>query len=157
MAQTTFPLFLDGSAVTVLNDSGTTAIFAGDLLYSIANDDKFTATASTARSSYAAGDIKVKVIGAANTDYKTFMGIAMVDMATDGYGTMAMEGVFLSPTHSDTEAGDQLMAAATTANRIDRIQNQGTTLLLSGGHFTIGKALTGGSAKGKYIAWKLSY
>ena len=157
MAQTHFPLFLPGDSITVLNDSGTTAITAGDLVYSAANDDQFTGTASTARSSYLAGDIKVKKIGTANTDYKTFIGIAANDIAVDSYGEVYLEGVFVSPVHANTEAGNHIMAAATTANRVTAILDQGTTLLLGSGHFTIGKALTGGSATGKYIAWKLTY
>ena len=157
MAQTGFPLFLDGHTITVRNDSTTTAITAGDLLCCGTVNDVIATTSGQERSSYSAGDIKVKAVKWANTNYKTFVGVALTDIAADGYGSMAMEGIFIHQTKTDTEAGDHIMAAATTGNKVECIKDQGTTLLLTDGHYEIGKALTGGSADGKYIIWKLTY
>jgi len=155
MAQTGFPLFLEGDAITVLNDSGTTAIYAGDICHCAAVDDAFTGTAASARSGYAAGDIKVKGPWA-NTDYKTVVGVALTDIAADGYGTLALEGVFLHPAEGNLEAGDPIRMASTTANRVELSPiDVGTTSTGLANRYKVGKALTGGSAKGKYVAWKL--
>jgi len=156
MAQTGFPLGLNGESITILNDSGTTAITAGDIVASIACDDKFTGTAATARSSYAAGDIRGKSALLANTYYKTVIGVALQDIPADGYGSIALEGVFLHPVDANVEAGENVMFNISTGNKLAPITDLGTTAVLGDGNYIIGKALTGGSADGKYIAWKLT-
>ena len=57
MVQTGFTLSDEGRTISVLNDSGSTAIEAGDIVFSIANDDAFSDTVAAVRNSYAAGDI----------------------------------------------------------------------------------------------------
>ena len=156
MAQTGFPLFVDADVITVLNDSTTTAITAGDGVYSVANNDRFTGTASTARSSYSAGDIKVKKASLSNTAYKTFIGIALTDIAPDSYGSVAMEGIFLHPAAGAITAGDWIQWNTTTSNQVQAVTDLGTTAVLTDGDYIIGKALTGASAENKYIAWKMT-
>lgn len=159
MAQTAFELSDEGRTITVLNDSGTTAIFAGDIVYSAANDDVLTGTAASARNAYAAGDIKVKALSCSATGYKTVLGVALADIPTDGYGPMAMEGIFITPAAADTEAGDVIRASASTANRVVPLADATTTVtatVADNKRYKIGKALTGGSAAGKYIIWKLA-
>ena len=155
MAQTGFPLFMDANGITVLNDSTTTAITAGDGVYSIANNDKFTGTAATSRSGYAAGDIKVKVASNANTAYKAFMGVALTDIGANEYGTIAMEGVFLHPAAGAITSGEWIQWNTTTSNQVQAITDLGTTAVLGDGDYIIGKALTGASAENKYVAWKM--
>ncbi|MAH50304.1 hypothetical protein CMI37_31070 [Candidatus Pacearchaeota archaeon] len=147
MAQTGFMLSDEGRSLTVLNDSGTTAIEAGDIVFSIANDDAFTGTAASARNAYAAGDIKVKSMTDSATGYQTVMGVALQDIPADGYGSIALEGVFLHATNADLEAGERLQGDEAASNKVD-----------VAGEFAhvCGRALTGGSADGKYVAWKLS-
>lgn len=166
MAQTGFTLSDEGRTITVLNDSGTTAITAGDLVYSAVNNDVLTATAASARNAYGAGDIKV--IGMANsaTGYKTVLGVALEDIPADGYGAVCMEGVFIHPVSADTEAGDALMGAA-SANKVRKIADAVMATATTAGltniktavdnqRYKLGRALTGGSADGKYIVWKFS-
>lgn len=155
MAQTGFPLFMDAGSITVLNDSTTTAITAGDGVYSIANNDKFTGTAASVRSGYAAGDIKVKKASLANTSYKTFIGVALTDIGADEYGSVALEGVFVHPAAGAITSGDWIQWNTTTSNQVQAITDLGTTVLLTDGDYIIGKALTGASTENKYVAWKL--
>ena len=153
MAQDGFILTDEARAITVLNDSGTTAIEAGDLVYSAANDDVVTGTAARVRASYAAGDIKVKSIICSDTGYATLLGVALEDIPVNGYGAMAMEGVFMHAVGENVEAG----------NPVQGLEGDGTTVVIAnrvqvadGFDHKCGQALTGGSAAGKYIIWKLS-
>ena len=159
MAQSGFMLSDEGRTIVALNDSGTTAITAGDIVYSAANDDALGATAAEARNDYSAGDIKVKSMLLSATGYKTVIGIAMEDIPADGYGTIAMEGVWIHAVNSNTEAGDKICGDAATANKIDTIADSTTTFaaaVVNRHKWMIGKTLTGGSADGKYIVWKLT-
>lgn len=155
MAQTGFPLFMDADVITVLNDSTTTAITAGDGVYSIANNDALTGTAASVRAGYAAGDIKVKLASGANTSYKTFIGVALTDIAADGYGSVALEGIFAHPAAAAITSGDWIQWNTTTSNQVQAITDLGTTAILADGDYIIGKALTGASTADKYIAWKM--
>lgn len=161
MAQTGFTLSDEGRNITVLNDSGTTAIFAGDLVFTSTNNDVLTGTAASARNAYAGGDIKVFGNDTSATGYKTCIGVAAEDIPADGYGNVALEGVFITPVSADTEAGDILKGVA-SANKVLVIADYayGTTTtavgLVNDFKYKIGKALTGGSANGKYIVWKLT-
>ena len=153
MAQTGFMLSDEGRTITILNDSGTTAITAGDIVYSIANDDVLTGTAASARAAYAGGDIKGKSILCLDGGYATTLGVAIEDIPVDGYGAIAMEGIFINPVAENVEAG----------NVVQGMEGNGTTAVLANKvqvadsfDHKIGKALTGGSADGKYIIWKLS-
>jgi predicted RecA/RadA family phage recombinase len=153
MAQDGFMLSDEGRTITILNDSGTTAIDAGDIVYSAANDDVVGGTAAAVRNAYAAGDIKGKSILCSDTGYQTVIGVALEDIPADGYGSIALEGVFMHPTNENTEAG----------NPIQGLEGNGTTVVIANKvqvadsfDHKIGQALTGGSAAGKYIIWKLS-
>ena len=164
MAQAGFVLSDEGRTITAVNDSGTTTITAGDPVYSAANDDKFTGTAASARAAYAYNDIKVKSLVCSATGYQTPIGVALTDAAsTDGAQlTVALEGVFLHPVNSDTEAGDPLQFDASTSQKVDTLgqtitfSSTGTTATVAMTQYKVGRALTGGSADGKYIAWKLT-
>ena len=159
MAQTGFMLSDEGRTITVLNDSGTTAIVAGDLCYSATSNDVLTGTAASARTAYAGGDVKVKTISCSATGNATFLGVALEDIPADGYGNLAMEGVFIHPASADLEAGDALMANASTDNRLTKLADATTTVttaVADNMRYKCGKALSGGSAAGKYIVWKLS-
>jgi predicted RecA/RadA family phage recombinase len=162
MAQTGIQLSDEGKTITILNDSGTTAIYAGDLVYALANDDVLTGTAASARAAYnAATDIKGTAMSASATGYKTVLGVALEDIPVSSVGAIAMEGVFMTPVSDNTEAGDVLQGAA-SANKVVRIPTvtAGSTTANADKceaiKYKIGRALTGGSADGKYIIWKLS-
>jgi len=160
MAQIGLCLFDEGRTITVLNDSGTTAITAGDPVYSAANDDVFETTFS--RSAYAAGDVKVKSIlwTAGTTAQKAPMGVALTDIAADGYGVIARAGVFMHPVSDDTEAGAcvQLTEQTTTKtnNVLVTLSDPGTTAPQNALHVKVGRTLTGGSTAGEYVLWQLS-
>jgi predicted RecA/RadA family phage recombinase len=155
MAQTGFVLTDEGRTITVLNDSGTTAIEAGDIVWSAANDDVLTGTAASARNAYAAGDIKVKSMTDSATGYTTVLGVAIEDIPADGYGAIAMEGVFIHATDDNTEAGDCIQGDSAASNKVKNLA-AATTTVDTIVQNKIGRALTGGSADGKYIIWKLS-
>jgi|TARA_Y100000310_G_scaffold140352_2_gene139792 predicted RecA/RadA family phage recombinase len=147
MAQTGFVLSDEGRSITILNDSGTTAIEAGDLVFSIANDDVLTQTAASARNTYAANAIKGKSMTDSASGYQTILGVALEDIPADGYGALAMEGVFIHQTDEDVEAGGLLQGDEAASNKVavaDEFAHK------------IGYALTGGSADTEHIIWKLS-
>ena len=158
MAQTGFTLSDEGRTITVLNDSGTTAIFAGDICHVGTVDNVLTGTAASARNAYGAGDIKVFSMKASATGYKTVVGVAVEDIGTAAYGSIALEGVFIHAVQTNTEAGE-LLRGSTAAGKLVPLVI-GTTAYLKATFdnqlWSIGKALTGGSADGKYIIWKLS-
>ena len=159
MAQSGIVLFDEGKTITVLNDSGTTAITAGDLLYFTTNDDKFGTTVSAAQAAYSAADVKVKGATMSASSHLTPAGVALTDIAADGYGTMALEGLFLHPVSANTEAGESIMQETTTSTKVVAMVDLGTTVLVQGAGLAdckIGRALTGGSADGKIILWKLA-
>jgi len=161
MAQTGFVLSDEGRSITVLNDSGTTAIFAGDLVFIGTVDDVLTGTAASARNAYGGGDVTVKGADMSATGYKTVLGVAAEDIPADGYGACAMEGVFINPVSANTEAGAILKGVA-SSNSVVQIADYayGTTTtavaLVNDFKYKIGKALSGGTATGKYIVWKLT-
>jgi hypothetical protein len=152
MAQTGFMLSDEGRTLTVLNDSGTTAIEAGDIVWSATNDDQFTGTAASARNAYAAGDIKVKSMTDSATGYQTVLGIAQEDIPADGYGSIAMEGIFIHAVSENVEAGNLVQGDEAGSNKL-MVQDVAAAADLT---HNIGRALTGGTADGTYIAWKLS-
>lgn len=153
MALSGFKLSDEGRTITILNDSGTTAITAGDIVYSATNDDVLGGTAAAVRNAYAAGDIKGKSILCADTGYQTVIGVALEDIPADGYGAIAMEGVFMHAVGENVEAG----------NPVQGLEGDGTTTVIAnkvqiadGFDHKIGQALTGGSTDGKYVIWKLA-
>lgn len=154
---TGFLLTDDAKSISVTNDSGTTAITAGDICYSIANDDAFgsTTTEASVKSLYAASDVKVKAAHWVNTAYKTPMGVALQDIAIDGKGTLMLEGLFFHQAQENIEAGYGVQFAETTAQKL-QANDAGTTATYSESGTKIGRALTGGSADKKYILWKLT-
>ena len=156
MAQTGFWLSDEGRAITVTNDSGTTAIEAGDICFSIANDDVLTQTAVSARNAYGAGDIKVKSMTDSASGYITVLGVAIEDIPVDGVGAIALEGVFMHGCNSNTEAGEPLQGDAAAANKVDVLGVATTTVGRDIVQRKIGRALTGASADTEFIVWKLS-
>ena len=81
------------------------------------------------------------------TGYQTVLGVALQDIPADGYGSIALEGVFIHSTVEDVEAGGLLQGDEAATNKVAVADEFG---------HVIGRALTGGSADDKYIAWKLS-
>lgn len=153
MTQDGFLLTDEGRTISVENDSGTTAIEAGDIVYSATNDDVLTGTAASARNAYDIGDIKVKSIVCSDTGYQTAIGIAQQDIPAGEKGSINLEGVFMHPTAENIEAGELVQG----------MEGDGTTTPIANkvqvadefGH-AIGRALSGGSADGKYIIWKMT-
>lgn len=162
MTQYGFVLSDEGRTITALNDSSTTAITAGDPVYYVTNDDKFGSTASTARSSYAYSDVLVKTLPCSATGYQAPAGIALTDAGTSEQVTVALEGVFLHRTNSNTEAGAALQFDASTSQKVDTLDTSlsfsstGTTATITQASYKVGRAITGGSADKKYILWKLT-
>ena len=156
MAQSGFMLSDEGRTITILNDSGTTAITAGDLVYSGINDDVLTGTAASARNAYAGGDIKGYSITASATGYQTILGVALEDIPADGYGAIAMDGVFIHATNANIEAGGLVQGDEAAAYKVDALDVATTTVGADSVRDQKGRALTGGSADGKFIIWKLS-
>jgi hypothetical protein len=154
MAQSGFILEVDGKSVGVLNDSTTSAITAGDLCYSIANNDVVTGTAASVRAGYARGDIRAKAARWSATGYQKPIGVAEMDIPASGYGTVALEGIFCHAAEGNIEAGEAVKIATTTANRLEYAWANSTASAMT--TYKIGRALTGGTAKGKFIIWKLS-
>ena len=153
MAQTGLAMWIPGDIITVLNDSGTTAITAGDIVFSAANDDVFESTLN--RAAYAAGDIKVKTKVASATGYATVIGVALADIAADGYGAIATTGIFMNQVAEDTEAGAAVQGNESADNKLAALDTHGTTTKTTNGNHKIGRALTGGSADAENILWKL--
>jgi predicted RecA/RadA family phage recombinase len=153
MAQTGFMLSDEGRTITVTNDSGTTAITAGDIVYSAANDDVMTGTAASARAAFTGADIKGMSILCSDAGYATPIGVALEDIPADGVGAVALEGIFLNPAAENVEAG----------NPVQGMEGDGTTAVIANKvqvadsfDHKLGRALTGGTADGKYIVWKLT-
>lgn|SRR3990167_7510563 len=159
MAQSGDILFQDGNSITILNDSGTSTITAGDLLYFTTNDDKFGTTVATAASAYSASDIVVKAAHWSASSHLLPAGVALTDVAVDGYGSMALEGIFLHRVSANTEAGESIMHESSTSQKVVALVDLGTTVLVQGAGLAdlkVGRALTGGTAEDKIIAWKLT-
>jgi len=158
MAQTGFVLSDEGRTLTVLNDSGTTAIEAGDIVFTGAVDDQLTGTAISARNSYAAGDVKVKSMTDSASGYLTVLGVAVEDIPADGYGAIAMEGVFIHPVKENIEAGACLQGNEGATNQLMTLDAYTVTTSMPATviRAKIGIAMTGGSTDGKYIIWKLA-
>ena len=155
MAQDGFILSDEGRNISCLNDSGTTAIDAGDLVFCEANNDVLTGTAASARNGYEGSAVKVKTMVGSATGYANVVGVAIEDIPADGYGAVALEGVFIHAVAEDTEAGDLLQGYEGTANKVQILDVATTTSNQAWLKQHIGRALTGGSADGKYIVWKL--
>ncbi len=158
MAQLGVVLSETGDSITVLNDSGTTAITAGDLLFFPTNDNEFGTTVTTAKAAMADSAVKVKSAHLSATSNILPGGVALTDIAADGYGTMALRGVFLHRCSSDTEAGESIMQEAATSQKVLAIPDLGTTVAVDGAGMVdvkIGRALTGGATEDQVIAWKL--
>jgi len=156
MANTGLMLSDDGKVFTAKNDSGTTAISAGDLLYAVTNNDVFGVTVS--RANYAWDDILVKRIENLSTGYKMFVGVALGDAGTAlsnaSRVSVAMEGLFLHQVQANIEAGSAVQAAA-SGNKLNVLAVAGTTTVNENARNKIGRAITGGSADTKLILWKL--
>lgn len=156
MAQSGFMLEDEGRVIPVVNGSGTTAITAGDVVYSDgATADMLTGTAASARNAVGASDISVKSLVCSNTGYKTVVGVAIDDIPVNGKGAVAAEGVFIHAVSEAVTAGGCVQGYEGTASKL-QVADNGTTASYEGFVTKIGRALTGGSAAGKYIIWKLT-
>lgn len=157
MAQAGLLLSDEGRTITAINDSTTTAITAGDPVYFTTNNDQITGTFADVRAAYAAADIKVKSITCSATGYTLPAGIALTDCAAsssteDKVVTVALKGVFAHAVDADTEAGETLAFNAAVTQKLTPYRASatfGTT------QYIVGRALTGGSADGKFIIWRL--
>ena len=144
---------VDGHTFTAKNVSSTTAITAGDLVYSPTNNDVFQTTADV--SSYAWDDVKCKTILCSNTGYKSVLGVALNDAGTSASNTsqisVSMRGLFLHQAVGNIEAGSAVQATETAANAVS-VDGNATTEP----DVCIGTALTGASATKQYLLWKLN-
>ena len=159
MAQVGFLLTDEGRTLTVVNASSGSTIYAGDVVYAVTNDDRFGTAASSVLANYSADDVKVKAAHWSATAYKTIIGVAITDIAPGEKGTIAMEGLFLHPVSGDTEAGDPVQFYAGTAQKLTKVTEATATVTsdaVNSIRAKIGRALTGGSADGQYILWKLT-
>jgi len=150
----------EGRTFSVLNDSGTTAIVAGDLVYATSGNDQLDTAIASVRGAYAAGDVKVKGMHFSATGYQGIMGIAVEDIPADGYGAVSMEGVFAHPASEAIAAGAPVQGYEGTAQKVSAL-DQGTATYVAAElngpmRDKIGFALTGASADTNYILWKLS-
>ena len=162
MAQSAYVLSDEGRTFSATNDSGTTAIFAGDIVYTGTINDKFTGTAARVRSAYAVADVLIKGMLWSATGYKNVVGVALEDIPAAKVGAVSTTGLWFHAVSADTEAGDALMGHAGTANRVKVIPavTSGSTTANAAScdllKYKIGTAITGGSAAGKFILWKLN-
>ena len=158
MAQVGLLFSDEGRTFTVLNDSGTTAILAGDLVYSTSGNDQIADALADVRGAYAAGDVKVKGMHFSATGYQKVIGVAVEDIPVDGYGAVAMEGVFAHPASETIETGAPVQGYEGTAQKLSAL-DQGTTTYVAAElniltRDRIGVTLTGASADTKYVLWK---
>jgi hypothetical protein len=156
MAQVGWLLSDEGRSFTVLNDSGTTAITAGDLVYSTSANDVIT----SADSSYAAEDLKVKAMHWSATGYQKVIGIALEDIPADGLGAVGMEGLWAGQASEAIETGAPLQGYEGTAQKLSAL-DQGTTTYVAAASNSltrdkIGYTLSGASADTKYVVWKFN-
>lgn len=158
MAQVGLLFSDEGRTFTVLNDSGTTAILAGDLVYSTSGNDQIADALADVRGAYAAGDVKVKGMHFSATGYQKVIGVAVEDIPVDGYGAVAMEGVFAHPASEAIETGAPVQGYEGTAQKLSAL-DQGTATYVAAElniltRDRIGVTLTGASADTKYVLWK---
>lgn len=161
MAQVGLYLSDEGRTITVLNDSGTTAITAGDLVYSTSGNDVFGATSSSVMGNYSgAADVKVKSMHWSATGYQKAYAVAVEDIPADGVGSIAMEGLFFHPAQEAIATGAPIQGYEGTAQKLMALDAGTTTYvaaaLNSAPRDKIGFTLTGASADTKYVLWKLS-
>ena len=161
MAQTGFMLSDEGRTISVTNDSGTTAITCGDILWVVAaaNDDVLTQTSSTARAAYGDGDIKVKAaVWATTVAVNKVVGVALEDIAASGRGSMAMEGVFIHQAAEGLEAGAPVQISEATNAKLNALDavTATTSQVVAIVQEKIGRTLTGASGGDEFVIWKLS-
>lgn len=160
MAQVGLYFSDEGRTITVLNDSGTTAITAGDLIYSTSGNDAFGATFASVRGNYTADDVKAKSMHWSATGYQKVLGVAVEDIPADGYGSVSLEGVFYHPASEAIETGAPIQGYEGTAQKVSALDQATTTVTAAAvnsiARDKIGFTLTGASADTKYVLWKLS-
>lgn len=158
-----YPLFDVGRSISARNDSGTTAIAAGDIVYAsgATTAPLGSTTGNAVRSDYAISDILVKSTKWGTTaQSKQVIGVALTDGAADGNLTVALEGVFMNQLDASATAvspGHPVQAADATTNGLDTLGvDCGTTSTNIGLYKKIGFALTGANSTKDFIVWKLS-
>ena len=155
MTNTGYQLFDQGFTLDVTNDSGTTAISAGDIVYATANTDKFGSTLASIGGTYSSSDVQVFRMAGAATGYTKVVGVAITDIAAAGKGTIALEGVFLHQASEAIVAGDAVQGYEGTANKLSAADASGATTAKTYVH-KIGRSLTGASAANFIVLWKLT-
>lgn len=146
----------DGKTIGVLNDSGTTIIYAGDLVYVTSGTDGLGGTFASMRTAYAKGDITAKRMADSATGYIKVCGVAVNDIAADGYGTIAMEGIFVHPSAEAIAAGACVQGYEGTANKIATLDVTGSTTVVGPENHKIGRCLIPASAGNKLVMWKMT-
>lgn len=159
MAQSGFVFSDEGRTLSVKNDSTTSAITAGDIVFVLpaANDDVLTQTSSSARAAYAAGDVKVKAAQWGTTaNVGEVLGVAVEDIAADGVGAIAMEGVFIHQVAEGVEAGAPCQMSESGANKLLALDVATTTVGVAIVADKCGRFITGASGANEFVLWKLS-
>jgi hypothetical protein len=157
MAKTGLMFSDDGKTLTVKNVDSTNAIYAGDIVYSRSTVDSLGGTFASARTAYEYSDVGVGPIKASATGYQLVVGVAVTDIAASGYGTIAMEGVFIHTAQEAIVSGGCVQGYEGTANKLMALDTKsaGTQAVTEYTH-KIGKALIGTSAGDKLCLWKLN-
>jgi len=151
-----------GRTLSVKNDSTTSAIVAGDIVYASGGTTSvFPSTTTQARAGYAVSDTPIKAAKWGTTaQSKLAVGVAVTDIAADDTGTIALEGIFLNQvdaTAAVITAGMPVKAAVATTNAVDLLsQDSGTTSTNLGVYNKLGIALSGANSTKDFLVWKLS-
>ena len=160
MAQVGFYHSDEGRTFSVTNDSTTTAITCGDLVYSTSSNDVFGATSTSVAGNYDISDVKVKAMHWSATGYQKVVGIATEDIPASGTGSVAAEGMFFHPASEAIATGSPVQGYEGTAQKISALDQATTTVTAAAvnslNRDKIGYTLSGASADTKYVLWKFS-
>jgi predicted RecA/RadA family phage recombinase len=163
MVQTEFLLSDIGRTFTAVNDSATTAIRAGDIVFAAqGSTSQLGSTVANSLTDYAYNDVSVKACRLVGTTTltKRVIGVAITDAAAASQVTVAMEGIFLSPvdaTATVITSGHPVKAADATTSGVDPLaQDYGTTSTALGAFYKIGRSLVGANSSKDYLLWKLT-
>jgi len=159
MAQSGFMFSDEGRTLSVLNDSTTSTILAGEICYVVPgeNDNVLTQTSSTARAAYASTDVKVKSIDWGTTaNIGEVLGVALEDAPAGGKGAIAMEGLFIHQVIGGVEAGGPVQAAENGTNKVNALGVATTTVGVAIVADKCGRFITGASGANEFVVWKLS-
>jgi len=163
MTQAEFLISDEGRTFTAVNDSATTAIRAGDIVFAAqGSTSQFGSTVAEAYTDYAYSDITVKASRLVGTTTlgKRVVGVALTDASAGSQVTIAMEGIWLSPVDSTATvitSGHPVKAADATTAGVDPLpQDYGTTSTGMGAFYKCGRSLVGANTSKDYLLWKLT-